>query len=97
VSERRRVESRPYSAPVGHHNQQPSARGQDAPNLAQQGDGIACHFESVNEEHPINRGVGQRHFQFVNERSKTRPVGRPFHHPLHRRHESQAAFCLLAK
>src|SRR5262249_32688914 len=28
---------------------------------------------------------------------ETRPVGRPFHHPLHRRHEGEAAFRLLAK
>src|SRR5262249_31740740 len=97
MAEWRRIEARPYPAPVRHHDQQPPARAQAPPDLAQQGDRIARHFERMHEEHAIDRGIGERQLELIDEGGETGPVGRPFHHPLHRRHEGEAAFRLLAK
>jgi len=51
----------------------------------------------MNEEHPVDLGIGERHLQLIDQGGKTGPVGRPFHHPLRGRHEGEAAFRLLAK
>ena len=59
--------------------------------------GSSRHFERVHEQHPIDRGIGERQFELVDERGEAGPVGRPFHHPLHRRHEGEATLGLLAK
>ena len=55
------------------------------------------HLERMHEQHAIDRGIGERQLELVDQRGETGPVGRPFHHPLHRRHEGQAALRLLAK
>ena len=51
----------------------------------------------MHQEYPIDGGIGERQLELIDEGGKTGPVGRPFHHPLHRRHEGEAAFRLLAK
>ena len=51
----------------------------------------------MHQEHPIDGGIGEGQLELIDEGGKPGPVGRPFHHPLHRRHEGEAAFRLLAK
>jgi hypothetical protein len=51
----------------------------------------------VHEQHSVNGGIAERHLQFVDQGGKGGPVARPFHHPLRRGHEGEAAFRLLAK
>ena len=51
----------------------------------------------MHQQHAIDRRVGQRQFDLVDQRRQRRPRGRPFHHALRRRHEGEAALGLLAE
>jgi hypothetical protein len=55
------------------------------------------HFEGVHEQDAVDRRIRQRQFGFVDESRERRPLGRPFHHPLRRRHEGEAALRVLTK
>ena len=59
--------------------------------------GVLRHFQRMHQQHAIDRGVGQRQFELVDQRRQRRPRGRPFHHALRRRHEGEAALGLLAE
>jgi hypothetical protein len=53
------------------------------------------HFERVHQQHPIDRGILQRQVELVDQRRQARPLRRPLHHALRRRHEGEAALRLL--
>ena len=55
------------------------------------------HFKRMHEQHAVDRGIGERQVELVDERREARAHRGPFHHALRRRHEGEAAFRLLAK
>ena len=60
----------------GTTGEQPPARRQHAPDLAQQRARVVRHFERVHEQHAIDRGIGERQLEFVDQRGKAgRAVG----------------------
>ena len=97
VAERIVVHARPDAAPVRHHRKQLPAGRQHAPDLAQQRGGVLRHFEAVDQQHAVDRGVRQRQVERLDQRGQRGLRGRPFHHALLRRHEDEAAFGLLAE
>ena len=97
MTEWRRIHTRPQSAPVGHDDQEPPARRQHTPRLAQERGRVVRHFQRVHQQHAIDRAVGQGQFILVDQRRKRRTRGRPFHHALSGRHEGEAAFGFLAE
>ena len=51
----------------------------------------------MHEQHAVDGAVAQRQVELVDQRGQGRPGRGPFHHPLRRRHEGEAAFRLFAK
>ena len=51
----------------------------------------------MNEQHAVDRRLGQRQFILVHQGREHRAVRRPFHHPLGRRHEGETPLRLVAK
>ena len=51
----------------------------------------------MDQQHAIDRGIGQRQFRLVDQRREPGPVRRPFHHALRGRHEGQATLRILAE
>ena len=58
---------------------------------------IVGHFQRMDEQDAIDRGIRQRQREFIDQRRQRRPRGRPFQHALRRRHEGDAAFGVLAE
>src|SRR5262245_52145968 len=51
----------------------------------------------MHEQHAIDRGIRERQFELIDQGGEAGPGARPFYHPLHRRHEGEAALRLLAE
>jgi len=64
-AERRALEPRPDAAAVGRDDQQPALAGKHAPGLAQQVALTLAALQAVDQEHPVDRGIGQRQLPTV--------------------------------
>ena len=86
--ERRAVELRPQAGAGRHHGDQPAAVGHHPPDLAQERPHLFGAFDGMDQQDTVDRAVGQRQVEFVDQGSVVAALARPAQHALLGGHES---------
>ena len=97
MPERRSVDSRPQAGAARHDDDDPAARGQDAPDFGEERVRMLGNFERMDNERPVDAGVRQRHRGCFDKRRRGQARRRPIHDALLGRHEGEHAHGLLAE
>ena len=93
--EGRAVELGPEAGARRRHHDQAPAVGHNAPDLAQHRAELFGAFDGMDQQHAIDRAVGQRQIQLVDQGREIAPFARPAGDTLGGGHEGQDARCLL--
>ena len=97
MPERRPIEPRPQARAARHDDDDPAARGQDAPDFGKKSVRMLVDFESMDNERADHAGIRQRHLGYFGERRRGQARGRPIHDALLGRHEGEHAHGFLAE
>ena len=95
--ERRAVDLRPQAGARRRHGDQASAIGHHPPDLAQHRPHLLGALDGMDQEHAVDRAVGQGQVVLVDQGGEVAALARPARHALLRRHEGQGALRFLAE
>ena len=85
--EGRAVELRPQAGARRRHDDQPAAVGHHPPDLAQERPHLLGAFDGMDQQHPVDRAVGQRQVDLVDQGGVVAALARPARDALLGRHE----------
>ena len=93
--EGRAVELRPQAGAGRRHGDQLAAVGHHPPDLAQERPHLLGAFDGMDQQHAVDRAVGQRQVELVDQGGVVAALARPARDALRRRHEGQGPLGLF--
>ena len=90
----RAVEAGPNATPVRHDDQQTPAASEDPPDLLQHWPDLLARFNSMDDQDPVDRIVGEGEFTLVRKGDPIRSFRRPAEHAECGGHQGQGALGL---